>query len=157
MSTTIRIYTKNEITSLRKVVDKQEKDYNRASIEASYAKKMLHWHKRNLYDAQMDEEKIDTIIDLKEKVNKQEDIYNKWYAEWSDLLDIYTKEVNSYNDVMNDYKKQPDYEDPDYEKEDHEDSDYDCSFCGKNARECGEDHDDEMRETEYARRRDVWL
>ena len=114
---------------------------------------MLHLHKHNLSEAQMDKEKIDTIIDLEKKVTEQEDIYNKCYAECSDLLDLHAKEMIHYNDVLYEYNKKKDYD----EKEDHEDPDHDCSYCGKNVNECGEDHGDERREIEYARRRDVWL
>lgn len=71
----------------KKANDKIEKDYNRATIEASYAKKMLKWHKRNLYDALQDgEEKIDTIIDLEEIVKEQEVIFDKCYKEKYDIL-----------------------------------------------------------------------
>ena len=80
----------------KKRTDKIEKEYNRAAIEASYAKKLLKWHKHNLSDALLDgEEKIDTIIDLEEKVKEQEVIFNKCYKEKSDLLELYSKELNT--------------------------------------------------------------
>lgn len=144
-----------EIHSLYNVKCKTELRLKRAVVELSYAEGLLDSYKLNLFVGEqrggldiinllagelgVGEKGIDIIDELKNKVNKQEDIRNKCYAAWSDLDDIYAKENTSYYTAVDLYNN----ERPEEDNDDHE---YDCRFCGRNARECGEDHGDEMRD-----------
>lgn len=144
-----------EIHSLYNVKCKTELRLKRAVVELSYAEGLLDSYKLNLFVGEqrggldiinllagelgVGEKGIDIIDELKNKVNKQEDIRNKCYAAWSDLDDIYAKENTSYYTAVDLYNN----ERPEEDNDDHE---YDCRFCGRNACECDEDHDDEMRD-----------
>ena len=172
MSTAILTYTDEQIDSLYREKCKTELQLKRASAELSYANALLDSYNLNLFVAErpgcldiinMLREELelgvgsDIINELTAKENEQEDRRNKCYAIWDEIDTRYTRQTASYYDAV-DTRNNERSEDEEEDREYEEDSDeYDCSYCGKNARECGEDHDDEMREIEYSRRRDVWL
>ena len=133
------------INSLYREKCKTQLERKKASVELSYENGLLDLYKLNLYIAQTGGG-IDVINlagigvgldELENKVNEQEDKRNKCYAIWAEFDECFSRQIASYYKAFDLRKNQ---------RIDEYDREYNCRYCGKDERECEEDHPEEFRE-----------